>query len=140
MIKSAFAAAATAFCLLSAAGAHAGCSTTKFLELPVDMQSLQPIATVTLNGKDTRVMLDTGAFYSVLYPDIVKQLALPQHDIPNGFRLQGIGGSESAGEATVQDFGIGKAMPRTSCSRTASTFPIACARSISPTTADRYST
>ncbi len=110
MTKPASTAAVAVFCLLTAAEAHAGCTVSKFLELPVTMQSMQPIATVTINGKNARMMLDTGAFYSVLYPDTVKQLALPQHNIPGGFNLGGVGGAESAGEATVQDFGIGKTM------------------------------
>ena len=110
MIRLAISTLIAALGLLSTAAAQAQCKTNIFLQLPVSVESMRPIATVTLNGKDTRIMLDTGAFYSVLYPDTARQLALPMHDAPFGFSLGGVGGSEEAEVATVQDFGIGKSV------------------------------
>ncbi|MBV8972006.1 MAG: retroviral-like aspartic protease family protein [Sphingomonadaceae bacterium] len=92
--------------LLAAGRAGAACQIGIMATLPVTMQGLRPIVTATINGTDAPFVVDSGAFYSVITPGSARQFGLRLTSAPPGFYLQGVGGSASAGIATVAKFGI----------------------------------
>lgn len=91
---------------LSAAAAD-GCKLELF-ELPVTMEGLRPLVTVKINGAETRLVADSGAFYSMLSPAAAAQFKLPKRFAPFGAYVVGVGGSGVTPEiATVQTFTLG---------------------------------
>lgn len=57
--------------------ASAGCRLVELAELPVTMNGLRPTVTAQINGSDAVLILDTGAFYSMLTAGTAAQLKLP---------------------------------------------------------------
>jgi tetratricopeptide (TPR) repeat protein len=68
------------------------------------MSGLQPTLTAKINGVDERVVLDSGAFYSMISSATAAQFNLKQRFAPVGFRVEGVGGSTGATIATVKEF------------------------------------
>jgi tetratricopeptide (TPR) repeat protein len=66
--------------------------------------------TAKINNQETRFVLDSGAFYSMMSTATAAEFNLRLKPAPNGFRLQGIGGAVSTQIATVKDFGIAGAL------------------------------
>lgn len=83
---------------------QAKCVLGKVAELPVTMAGLKPLATFGINGKNVQLMIDSGAFYSILATSKAKELKLPLEYLP--LNLQGIGGYADASYTTVQKFTI----------------------------------
>ena len=77
--------------LLAAASAWAGCD-LKQMEIPVRIVDQRPIATLTLNGTEVPMLVDSGAFFSVLNASTATQLNLPLHRLPQGFKIYGYTG------------------------------------------------
>jgi tetratricopeptide (TPR) repeat protein/predicted aspartyl protease len=81
---------AIAWVAASAAGtAHAACELRKAADLPVTMDGLQPFVPVTINKLETKLLVDTGAFYSTL--DSVSAKRAEMKSIMPDFRLTAIG-------------------------------------------------
>lgn len=93
--------------LSGAQPAAAKCSIAKVAELPVTMAGLRPLVAVKVNGQDTMLMADSGAFYSILTPQAAKRLGLKVEAMPFGYRLSGATGDLSTGVTKVKAFGIG---------------------------------
>lgn len=96
-----------AFLLLGVAPATANCRLAKVIDLPVTLQGMQPLTDVTMNGHPVRLMVDSGAFFSLITPGSAAELALPQHSAPVGFYLTGLGGRVDPMVGTVRDFSVG---------------------------------
>jgi len=73
------------------AAAHAGCG-IQVLEMPVKMVGSRAIATVGINGTPVPLIVDSGAFFSMLTEAAAQQLQLPLHAMPFGFRVEGVTG------------------------------------------------
>src|ERR1700758_5520392 len=90
--------------VLAAAAAHAEpCSITRYPNIPVTMKDLQPMVRAQINGQDAWLVVDSGAFFSILTPSAVAQLKLPYKEFP-GLFVEGVGGHESARVARVRKF------------------------------------
>jgi clan AA aspartic protease (TIGR02281 family) len=84
----------------------AECQLKEYGSLQVEMLGQQPTTTVKINGTDTRFMLDTGAFYSMMSNASAQALNLRTRELPFGYRINGIGGSTTARYTQVKEFGI----------------------------------
>ncbi len=75
-------------------------------DLPVDMESTRPLVWAKINGVKARFMLDTGAFYSMLWRDEVARYQLSVHSMlgGNSYSVVGTGGRETALDTVVKSF------------------------------------
>jgi predicted aspartyl protease/tetratricopeptide (TPR) repeat protein len=85
---------------LGAAAAQAKCA-VRVLELPVRMQGSRAIATMGINGTQVPFIVDTGAYYSMITRATAEQLGLKLHDLPFGYRVEGLTGNIAAKLTTV---------------------------------------
>ena len=72
--------------LLANALAWAGCD-LKQMDIPVRIVDQRPIATLTLNGTAVPLLVDSGAFFSMLSESTATQLKLPLHRLPKGMSI-----------------------------------------------------
>jgi len=70
--------------------------------LPVKMVGTRAIATVGINGVEVPLMVDSGAFYSMLTEAAAQQLNLHVESLPNGLRVHGLAGEIDARMTTVE--------------------------------------
>lgn len=80
--------------------AQAGCK-VEMLEMPVKMVGSRAVATVGVNGTPVPLMVDSGAFFSMLTHAAAAQLQLRQRPAPPWLNLQGITGKIDARMTTV---------------------------------------
>jgi len=80
--------------------ARASCS-IKTMTLPVKMVGQRAIATVGINGTTVPLMVDTGAFFSMLTEAAAAQLHLKLGPMPYGMQVQGLAGRVQAHATTV---------------------------------------
>lgn len=78
----------------------------KQLEIPVQFINQRPIAKLTLNGVEVSMLLDSGAFFSILTPSTAAQLNLPLDRLPEGLKIQGYTGNVAAKFTTVMKTGF----------------------------------
>ncbi|HSC65550.1 MAG TPA: aspartyl protease family protein [Caldimonas sp.] len=101
--------AASALLLASLAAisapARAGCELRQ-MELPVRIVDFRPIATVTLNGTPVPMLVDSGAFFSMLSAATAAQLNLPLRNLPAGARIDGYAGPIEARQTRVEKMGL----------------------------------
>ena len=95
---------AGALLALACQGARAaeGHCAVQLLELPVKMVDSRAIATVGINGTTVPLIVDSGAFFSMLTDAAAAQLNLKLHHLPYGMEVQGLTGKVDA-QATVVD-------------------------------------
>jgi len=74
------------------------------------MARTRPMITAKINNQETRFVLDSGAFYSMMSTATAAEFNLKLKAAPYGFRLEGIGGAVATQIATVKDFGIAGAL------------------------------
>ena len=86
--------------------AFAGCTLGRLAELPVTMRGLRPTVPVKINGADTYLVVDSGAFYSTISAAQAAQFKLPLQAAPYHLRLKGVGGSSDTSVATVARFAL----------------------------------
>ena len=91
--------------LLAAVSAWAGCD-LKQMEIPVRIVDQRPIATVTLNGTEVPMLVDTGAFFSMLSESTATQLKLPLRNLPANLRIDGYTGPIAAKLTRVEKMGL----------------------------------
>ncbi|CAN5266925.1 hypothetical protein BH11PSE9_BH11PSE9_09810 [soil metagenome] len=91
--------------LLVAASARAGCE-LKQMEIPVRIVDQRPIATLTLNGTEVQMLVDSGAFYSSLSESTATQLKLPLQNLPWGLHIEGYTGRIAAQLTRVEKMGL----------------------------------
>ncbi len=102
--RSASAIAALTLVLQCAIGT-AACRMEQFLSIPITMVGYKPVVTAQLNGMEAHLVLDTGAFFSMLYPEAAKRAGLRVGTSP--VLLQGVGGTVRPGLVNIKDFVIG---------------------------------
>lgn len=76
------------------------------MEIPVRIVHDRPIATVTLNSTEVSMLVDSGAFFSMLSPSAAAQLDLPLRNLPFEMRLEGYTGSIEARMTRVERLGL----------------------------------
>lgn len=95
-------AAGFALVLLAPMTGHAACKVTS-LEMPVKIVGNRAIATVSINGTEVPLLVDSGAFYSSLTEAAAKQLDLPTSPMPRGMTVQGLAGDVDARMTVVKE-------------------------------------
>lgn len=95
-----------AFSISTAMAAH--CTLQTIGTLPVDMQGLHPIVSAEVNGVKARFLLDTGAFYNLMWRNAATRYRLPITPVPGSpIYVGNLGGTASAAEvATIKSFGF----------------------------------
>src|SRR5258708_27044847 len=88
------------------AALSAGCKLALLRQLPVTMDAMRPMVTVSFNGSETRLIADSGAFYSMISAPIAAQFKLRLSAAPDGLRVGGIGGETFVSAARVHEFGL----------------------------------
>ncbi len=91
--------------LLGAAPAWSKCE-IKQMEIPVRIVDRRPIATLTLNGVQVPMLVDSGAFFSMISASTATQLNLPLQNLPFGMQIQGYTGPISAKMTRVEKMGL----------------------------------
>jgi tetratricopeptide (TPR) repeat protein len=99
-VKIAAASITLAAIILPVAAAVGKCTIARHAEISVTMNSLRPIVPVQINGQDAHLLLDSGAFFSIMSPATAAQFKLKTTNTPFGMRIVGVGGS-SLTEVTV---------------------------------------
>ena len=90
--------------------ANAGCTLTKFADLPVTMQGLRATIPTQLDGVDAIFAIDTGAFYTSLTAASAERLHLKLRAAPaDKDVIEGIGGDAQVYLTTVKVFSLGAA-------------------------------
>lgn len=99
-------AALAAFSMSNATAGH--CTLQAIGTLPVDMQGLHPIISAEINGVRARFLLDTGAFYNLLWRNAATRYQLPITPTPGRPIYVGnaSGTSSMAEVATIKSFGF----------------------------------
>ncbi|MBO9560151.1 MAG: aspartyl protease family protein [Caulobacter sp.] len=89
---------------LAPAAALAGpaCQVAKFADLPVTMSGARPTMTMSLNGREGRFLVDSGAFYSTISAANAQEFGLSVRSLGPNVRLSGVGGETSLGVTTVK--------------------------------------
>jgi clan AA aspartic protease (TIGR02281 family) len=90
--------------------APARCTVQQIVDLPVTMQGLRPIVPAKINGHDVRLLVDTGAFYSMITKPAATELGLKVRRAEENFFLEGAGGgAERPSLAHADTFTLGTA-------------------------------
>jgi tetratricopeptide (TPR) repeat protein/predicted aspartyl protease len=84
----------------------ANCVLQKIAEVPIEMEGRRPTMTVQFNGHDGRLLLDSGAFYSMISTATAAQYNLKLSPAPFGFKVTGVGGAADTYLTSVKDFGL----------------------------------
>ena len=87
------------------AASHAACA-LRTMELPVKIVDHRAIATVVIAGTPVPLMVDTGAFYSTLSPEVAARLKLPLVDAPQRLDVRGVTGHVPMRSTTVRHLRI----------------------------------
>lgn len=87
------------------APAWAACS-LKQMQIPVRIVDQRPIATLTLNGVELPMLVDSGAFFSMLSGSTAAQLKLPLRNLPAGLSIEGYTGRVDARMTRVDKMGL----------------------------------
>ena len=86
--RSGFGALAALALTLVALPAWSACQ-LKSMEIPVRLVNARPIATLSLNGTEVSMLVDSGAFFSFLSESTAAQLKLSLYGLPPGLRIEG---------------------------------------------------
>lgn len=92
--------------LLASQAWAGGCHLSDYGTFPVEMLGGRATTMVKINGKDTRFIFDTGAFFSTMSLANASSLGLKLESAPFGYRIDGIGGTANVQQAHVKEFGI----------------------------------
>ena len=86
-----------------ATAAEAGCELQKIAEVPVAMDGLRPHIAAKINGHDTSLLVDTGAFFSILSDEAATRFAMKSAPVPYGLEITGVGGATRDARAASAD-------------------------------------
>lgn len=76
------------------------------MEIPVRLVNSRPIAMVEINGTALPMLVDSGAFYSMLQTSTAAELQLPLRDLPGDLRIEGYTGRIDAKRTKVDKLKI----------------------------------
>jgi tetratricopeptide (TPR) repeat protein/predicted aspartyl protease len=100
-----FAARAAVFTILAAlvSPSFAACK-REAIDLPVTISGTRALVPAKFNGQDVHLIVDSGAWYSMISAATAAQFKLKLKPAPFGLTLRGIGGSADPQIATVKTF------------------------------------
>jgi tetratricopeptide (TPR) repeat protein/predicted aspartyl protease len=90
---------ATIHCTSALAGNK--CKLDRFAELPITMSGPRALTVAKFNGQETRLFIDSGAFYSILSPAVAATFNLKLSPLPFGLSVRGLGGSTADVQHTI---------------------------------------
>jgi tetratricopeptide (TPR) repeat protein/predicted aspartyl protease len=91
----------------------ANCALKQVAQLPIDMENTRPTVAVQFNGRDARLTLDSGAFYSMISAATAAEYNLKVVPLPFNLRVSGVGGTANTAMTTVKSFGLlGLTLPK----------------------------
>ncbi|MCF8205773.1 MAG: retroviral-like aspartic protease family protein [Methylotenera sp.] len=76
------------------------------LEMPVRIVNQRPVTVLKLNGADVTMLVDSGAFFSLLQPATAAQLGLKLMRMPDHIRVTGYTGAIEAKLTRVEKVGL----------------------------------
>ncbi|KPF48447.1 hypothetical protein IP87_13910 [beta proteobacterium AAP121] len=76
------------------------------LKIPVQLVEQRPVAQLTLNGTEARMLVDSGAFFSVIGTPLATQLQLKLRPLPMGVRVRGVTGDIELQRTRVEKVGL----------------------------------
>jgi tetratricopeptide (TPR) repeat protein len=79
------------------------------LDLPVTISGTRPLIDAKINGQDVRLLVDSGASFSVISAAMAKQLNLRLGPAPPGLSLRGVGGNVDISVGTAKVLRIANA-------------------------------
>jgi tetratricopeptide (TPR) repeat protein/predicted aspartyl protease len=79
------------------------------LDLPVTISGTRPLIDAKINGQDVRLLVDSGASFSVISAAMAKQLNLKLGPAPPGLSLRGVGGNIDISVGTAKVLTIANA-------------------------------
>ncbi len=82
-----------------------GCRLIRIGEIPVTMRGV-PVVPASLDGHPVQLIVDTGAYSSLLWRPLATSLGLRRLGVSGG-KISGAGGSQDAELVAVRDFGLG---------------------------------
>ncbi len=91
--------------LVGASSAQARCNLTELASLPVHMDGLRPLVDAKVNGHATRLVADSGAFFSTLSAEDAKKFDLKALPV-RWVLVQGLSGAVMAKIQTAQEFSV----------------------------------
>src|ERR1700683_3251693 len=83
----------------------AECKRSK-MDLPVTIQGTRPVIDAKFNGQDVKLLVDSGAGFSLISSAAVERYKLKTGMAPFGLVMRGVGGSSVPSLATVKTFTI----------------------------------
>lgn len=84
----------------------ADCKLDQLAEMPVTMRDLAPMVAAKINGHDTRLVADSGSFFSMLTPQSARKLGLKVGSAPWGLALEGVNGRTETGLTHAKAFTV----------------------------------
>ena len=76
------------------------------LRIPVQLVEQRPVAQLSLNGTVAQMLVDSGAFFSVLSRATATQLQLPLRALPMGVQVRGVTGDIEMQRTRVEKVGL----------------------------------
>jgi tetratricopeptide (TPR) repeat protein/predicted aspartyl protease len=86
--------------------ASAKCQLGRLGELSLTMAGLRPLVSVKFNDQDAKLVLDSGAFFSMITAATAGEYKLKLSPAPYGLRVEGIGGYVETSVTNVKDFSV----------------------------------
>jgi tetratricopeptide (TPR) repeat protein/predicted aspartyl protease len=90
--------------LLSSPAFAGGCKLSKVVEFPITMLNMRAMLTAKINDRDVQLVVDSGAFYSMISGASAAELNLRTSPVPMGLIVKGVNGDASVSMATVKTF------------------------------------
>jgi tetratricopeptide (TPR) repeat protein/predicted aspartyl protease len=84
---------------------HAECKRAA-VDLPVTISGTLPLVDAKINHQDVRLMVETGAFFSMISAAMAQELKLRVGPAPYGLTVRGVGGNTAPSLATAKVFTI----------------------------------
>jgi tetratricopeptide (TPR) repeat protein/predicted aspartyl protease len=84
---------------------HAECKRAA-VDLPVTISGTRALIDTKINNQDVRLMVDTGAFFSMISAAMAQELKLKVGPAPYGLQVRGVGGNTVPSVATAKVFTI----------------------------------
>jgi len=90
-------------CLAGAHAADAKCEIQRLAEFQVTMRDMRPSVPVQFNGAEATLLVDSGAFWSMISAASASEFGLKLGPVPFGLRIEGAGGSAAEVALTTVD-------------------------------------
>lgn len=84
----------------------ADCAIQQLAELPVTMERTRPIVAGSINGREAKFLVDSGAHFSMLGRESVAKFQLRLFPLPGNMRIRGVGGTTDGQAARISQLTV----------------------------------